>query len=587
MIERKWYGAAGLLAVIMMASGGAWASGAHFATSAQSRSDKSHVPTISPEVVAAASKINADPVVKAIVKEWRTPENIQERFDQHKELVRIAGPSRHENRRATEIMRRMVEDWGFSPDQVKTRKNGYLPGSDVQKVDGLPVYNACVVIKGSYSGLKNAKSYKGHYPKVLVEGHIDAVNPSTLPPANNPYLPIKLQPMSEPVVSTPEQLAAISRELHFDASGHIIHDDNYRAARHYFANEKQAKKANALRMYVPGFGDDMGNASNVMMIARAMNEHHVKPVYDIWFCNTAGEEGKGNLAGMKQLYGYDQDKGTGTNPLNFVANFGLDAGGSGTVNFIGSYRFEIKYKAPAQASRSGPSALEAAAASIARIAQIKTSWDKDRHSPKVTYTVGTVRCADPEGQGGVVPSCSIQIDMRAPTDKPLNRIRQRIEPLFQAGVHAENARHDVPDDSPKAVTTELVWFGDRPAHRNTNPSNVAIQAAWQAAKVVGVDTAPRLDPGSSSLNDNVPAAIGVPTIDTSIVARAAGGGAHTFYEWGVPGEPELEAKRMQRILTAALITAGFHTADGTVIKPSAPPIGNRTAELVDHEEPQS
>ncbi|HLR78316.1 MAG TPA: peptidase M20 [Burkholderiaceae bacterium] len=587
MIERKRCGAACLLALIMMTGNSAWAGQTQSTAPARPPSDNSHVPVISPQVVAAAHKINADPVVKAIVKQWNTPENIQERFDQHKELVRIAGPSRHENRRATEIMRRMVEEWGFSPNQVTTQKDGYLPGSDVQRVDGLPVYNECVVIKGSYPESKDAKSYKGQYPKILVEGHIDAVNPATLPPADDPYLPIKLQPMSEPVVSTPEQLAAISRELHFDASGHIIHDDNYRAARHYFADKKQAKKANALRMYVPGFGDDMGNASNVMMIARAMNAHHVKPVYDIWFCNTAGEEGKGNLAGMKQLYGYDQNKGTGTNPLNFVANFGLDAGGSGTVNFIGSYRFEIKYKAPAQATRNGPGAVEAAAASIARIARIKTSWDKDRHSPKVTYTVGTVRCADPEGQGGVVPSCSIQVDMRAPTDKPLNRIRHKIEPLFQAGVHAENSRHGVADDSPEAVTTELVWFGDRPAHRNTNPSNVAIQAAWQAAKVVGVDTASRLDPGSSSLNDNVPAAIGVPTIDTSIVARAAGGGAHTFYEWGVPGKPALEAKRMQRILTAALIAAGFHAADGTVIEPAAPPIGNRTAELADHEEPQS
>ncbi|HET7267419.1 MAG TPA: hypothetical protein VFJ15_04865 [Oleiagrimonas sp.] len=545
------------------------------------------MPTISTQVVAAAGRINADPAIQAIVAQWATPQSVQRRFDQHKELVRIAAPSRHEQRRATEIMRRMVAEWGFAPNQVTTRKDGHLAGSDVQRVDGLPVYNACVVIKGSYASQPGARSWHGQYPKVLMEGHIDAVNPATLPPADDPYLPIKLQRMSEPVVATPEQLAAISKELHFDASGHIIHDANYRAARHYYANEKQAKKANALRMYVPGYGDDMVNASNVMMIARAMNAHDIKPVYDIWFCDTAGEEGKGNLAGMKQLYGYDQNKGTGTNPLNFVANFGLDASGSGIVNFIGSYRFEIKYKAPAKATRQGPSALGAAAATIARIAHIRTSWDKSHQPPKVTYTVGMVRCQDPQGTDGIVPSCSIQVDMRAPTDKPLNRIRARIEPLFQAGVHAENARHGVADDSAQAVTTELVWFGDRPAHRNTNPSNVAIQAAWQAAEVVGVDTADRLDPHSSSLNDNVPAAIGVPTLNTSISATAASGGTHTFYEWGVPGKPELEAKRMQRMMIAVLIAAGFHTADGKVIKPAAAPIGNRTAELVRQQEPES
>lgn len=93
----------------------------------------------------------------------------------------------------------------------------------------------------------------------------------------------------------------------------------------------------------------MINTAAVMQMAYLMHKYGVKPVYDVWVCGTVGEEGKGNLAGMKQLYGYNQDTGKGNNALNFVANVGADSTSpkSGTVNYLGSYRFEIKYTEPA------------------------------------------------------------------------------------------------------------------------------------------------------------------------------------------------------------------------------------------------
>ena len=58
-------------------------------------------------------------------------------------------------------MRRFTEEWGFSPAQVMTRTDGIIKGAGLQKVDGLPVYNACVRIPGTYSQQKDAQSYKG------------------------------------------------------------------------------------------------------------------------------------------------------------------------------------------------------------------------------------------------------------------------------------------------------------------------------------------------------------------------------------------------------------------------------------------
>ena len=327
--------------------------------------------TIPAPVVAAAEKIANDPQVMALLKDQSTDAAAKARWNQFLELVRIPSPSREEHLKAAEIHRRAVGEWGFTPAEVMTRADGIIPASDTNIVDGLPVYNACVVIKGSYSSRADAQHYKGQYPKVLVEGHIDVVNPEELPKSGDPSIRIKLQPYAQPVVATPEELAAIPDELSFDARGRVVENDKYATASKVFANAKEAEAGGGVRIYVPGYGDMMPSTSNAFVLAAAMKKHNIKPVYDIWICGTAGEEGKGNLAGMKQLYGFDQKAGTGSNPLNFVANFGLEGGG--TVNFLGSYRFEMKFKAPLpRGGGNGPSAPEAMAAAIAKIADVKT-----------------------------------------------------------------------------------------------------------------------------------------------------------------------------------------------------------------------
>src|SRR5262245_54212861 len=137
--------------------------------------------TIPPSMVSAARKIATRPQVLAIVKDQSTDAAAKARWNQFLELVRIPSPSRQENLKAAEIHRRLVNEWGFSPDEVMTRADGVIPASDTNIVDGLPVYNACVVIKGSYSSQPGAQNYKGQFPKVLVEGHLDGVNPRARP----------------------------------------------------------------------------------------------------------------------------------------------------------------------------------------------------------------------------------------------------------------------------------------------------------------------------------------------------------------------------------------------------------------------
>ena len=103
-------------------------------------------------------------------------------------------------------------------------------------------------------------------------------------------------------------------------------------------------------------------------------------------------------------------------------------------------------------------------------------------------------------------------------------MRAQIEPTFKAALDEENAKYGVKTGDKNAVKMELVWFGDRPAHQRANFNDIATQIYWQTAQTVGIDKIKELKTNSSSLNDNVPAAVGVPTVNFNVHTPAANGG---------------------------------------------------------------
>ena len=215
--------------------------------------------------------------------------------------------------------------------------------------------------------------------------------------------------------------------------------------------------------------------------------------------------------------------------------------------------------------------------SIAKIADVKSPWDLDKKAERTTYTVGLASC-DAAAAGERSRSCTLMVDMRSPTQGPLSAIRAQIEPTFKAALDEENAKYGLKSGDKKAVKMELVWFGDRPAHQRKNFNDIATQIYWQTAQTVGIDKIKELKTNASSLNDNVPAAVGVPTVNFNVHTVAASGGGHTFNEWGIPGNAQDEGKRIFRMILMGLTAAGYHTSTGDVVKPTADPIGARTTE---------
>ena len=252
--------------------------------------------------------------------------------------------------------------------------------------------------------------------------------------------------------------------------------------------------------------------------------------------------------------------------------------GDAIVNYIGSYRFEIKYTEPAgwKAGEARPSAAMAMSRAIASISDLKTAWDLDKKAEKTTYTVGVASCDDPAKSRST--NCTLMVDMRSPTQAPLSAIRARIEPEFKKAMDAENAKYGLKAGDKNAVSMELVWFGDRPAYQRPHYNDIAMQAYWQASKTADIDVVKAVPEEAASLNDNVPAAVGVPTVNVNLGTVAGGGGGHTWYEWGVPGNGVDEGKRLYRFLMMGLLASGYNMTDGKVLEPGVGPMGNRTTE---------
>jgi acetylornithine deacetylase/succinyl-diaminopimelate desuccinylase-like protein len=527
-------------------------------------------PDPNPTIDGYLDAIAADQRVKDVVTQFRN--EALDRFQEHMEIVRISSPSRQEYYRATEIYNRL-KAFGFTDDElVYTGKNnsGIMPGSAVQQVDGLKVYQTCAISKGAWTGATDGANGIYSRPKVVIEGHIDTVFPAKIPdfdPDKNPvpyyYEPVKMQPIYDSaagrptvVVETPAELAAITKEMNFDANGKVIKDANWDAAtityNSGFSGDgsawDDAHKA-AYRLYVPGYADAIGNAIGVYHLAKLFKTNNLKPVHDVWFCFTAGEEGRGNLAGMKQLYGYNQGNAAenpadnGKNKLNIVANLSID-GGSGTFNYLGSYRYEVNYK--------GAQGAREAARRIAKMADVVAPSEDGTTNQRTTWTVGI---AYPKEDG----STSFEIDMRSPIVPMLNEMKSRLYPKFGIGETTEDG-----------VEIAELWYGDRPAHVHSNDLarvDPLLYAMWKARGGTG-----NLSTGSSSVNDNIPAAMNIPTTNLNIHATAASGGVHAFNEWGIRGNPDTEVTNLSRILYTLLAVSGLADASGAAtIVPAAYP----------------
>jgi acetylornithine deacetylase/succinyl-diaminopimelate desuccinylase-like protein len=278
------------------------------------------------------------------------------------------------------------------------------------------------------------------------------------------------------------------------------------------------------RLLAPGISDNGTGIAALAAIARALKAAHIKPERTILFCANVGEEGEGNLRGMRELVEDYREK--------LKAVVVIDGSGTEhvTTKALASRRLEATVTGPGGHSWSDfgmPNPIDALIRGSVRFINTKVPV-----SPRTTFNIGQI-----EGGTSVnsIPfEAHIKVDIRSESEDDLARLESALREAIAAGVRDEL---EPPRDRSKGI---LEWrvelLGSRPGGelRSDSPLLAALRAADE---YVGNES--RIE--RSSTDANIPLSLGIDAI--SIGAGGSGGGAHSLQEWYDPDAREFGLKR--------------------------------------------
>ncbi len=271
------------------------------------------------------------------------------------------------------------------------------------------------------------------------------------------------------------------------------------------------------KLYAPGVSDDCRGLAALLGIIRAFNATGIRTSGDIIFCGDVGEEGLGDLRGVKALFRDVKDID------GFIS---IDSAEVGRVTYLatGSHRYEITYRGPGGHSFRAfgrPSAIHAMGRAIGSIADLTTP-----EVPKTTFTVGVV--SGGTSVNSIAAEARMQVDIRSNNTTELLDLEARFMDIVRKAADEETARW-----RGDKITVEIKPAGDRPAGLQPDDSPI-VQAAWASAGVIGV--IPELGEPMST-DSNIPISLGIPAI--TVGGGGKDGNNHSADEWFDPTDAYL------------------------------------------------
>lgn len=249
------------------------------------------------------------------------------------------------------------------------------------------------------------------------------------------------------------------------------------------------------RLYAPGVGDDTCSLPVLLAFVRALDAAGIRTKGDILFVGDVGEEGPGNLRGMRHLFTQGKYKGR-------IAQFiSVEPGRDGiTTGGVGSLRYKVRFMGPGGHSYGAFGLVNPAyAMGNAMVAFAKMPVPE---TPKTTFNIGLI-----EGGTSVnsIPfETDMTVDMRSESAEALARSDAYLKALLPGAVDAENAARSTAKGK---ISYKMDLLGDRPVG-HTSADAPLVKVAVAALKAGGGKAGFE----SGSTDSNLPMSLGIPAI---------------------------------------------------------------------------
>ncbi len=274
-------------------------------------------------------------------------------------------------------------------------------------------------------------------------------------------------------------------------------------------------KRSGTRLSAPGIGDDTRGLAFVLALIRASRDAGLQTAGDILFIGNVGEEGQGDLRGVRYLF----NRGPWKDKIKrFIT---VDGGNNHLISNsgLGSLRYRVTFKGPGGHSWGAFGQVSPAFAmgdAIARFGKLQVPKE-----PKVSYNVGVV--SGGTSVNSIPFETMMEVDMRAVSPAALKDIDGKFKQVVADAVEAENAARATTNGK---IVADIKLIGDRPSGTTPVESPV-IQQVVAAMKVY--DRSPIWNTGSTDAN--LPISLGIPAFSMSSNSAGTGGRSHSLDEW--------------------------------------------------------
>ena len=279
------------------------------------------------------------------------------------------------------------------------------------------------------------------------------------------------------------------------------------------------------RIYAPGISDNGTGLAALVAVARALQAARLKPEKTILFVANVGEEGEGNLRGMRALVNDYRER--------LKAVLVLDGAGTdhASTMALASRRIEVVVTGPGGHSWSDfgiPNPINALVRGAVRFINTRVPA-----SPRTSFNIGEI--AGGTSVNSIPHEAHIKVDIRSESEDELVRLESALRESIAAGVRDE--MEAASDRARGNLEWKLESLGSRPGGELA-PNSPLLAALRAADEALGMHS--RLE--RSSTDANVPLSLGIDAM--AVGAGGTGGGAHSLQEWYDPAGRELGLKRV-------------------------------------------